>query len=750
MTLKNDDDLRDACDAAVRSAKANGAFRDWGGSIRRFIEWYRSADEPKRATEAFQRKLWDENPVSSAGQGNVSLEPALTNVDFRTWLAHELTQPFPESSPERRNRIVKLFDETLDRVSRHSERKPRLKLFRVMAVAFPRDFTTISYNGYVTELHRKMFDGRRVRPLRRHFEIMDRLEKVVGPTGDSLDAQIERMILPWLLYEQVVLADAESTGTTKGTGEVELSPLPAARRRPGLSSIRGGFQTVLAALDFVEERVTRQELIDHLRTLLPGNKDNSLSNTLSVLRAELGVIRSEGDQYVLTERGETVLESGDASDLSDWLLTKILGVDAAVATLRDQGPLSRMELTGAVRACNPRWKTDYVPGAIVTWLRSFGVIEDEADGRMRLSQSGRDWAARIYWTPERLPPTDGDSGAGREDTADTPVKIRMPDVEVIVAHVSAAGQFEPRIVRDLHAGLWGHARRHFAILAGLSGTGKTLLAKVYAESLWNGVEKKAGRLCIVTVQPGWHDPGALLGYVNPLQPEAYVRTPFLEFLLQAGQEPAVPYVALLDEMNLSHPEQYLAPILSAMETGAPIDLHREGEEFDGIPPTIAYPSNLAIIGTVNMDETTHGISDKVLDRAFTQDFWQVDVPGFRGWKTTKLATERVNRVRALLVALYDALSPARLHFGWRTIDSVLGFLEKSSGAADDSTFDDAIDSVVYAKILPKLRGDDSPRFRKALEGCFRVLTEHGLERCASRVGELKEDLESSGTARFWR
>ena len=60
----------------------------------------------------------------------------------------------------------------------------------------------------------------------------------------------------------------------------------------------------------------------------------------------------------------------------------------------------------------------------------------------------------------------------------------------------------------------------------------------------------------------------------------------------------------------------MAPILSAMETGAAIVLHREGDALDGMAATIPYPNNLAIIGTVNMDETTHGLSDKVLDRAF--------------------------------------------------------------------------------------------------------------------------------------
>ncbi|WP_135308544.1 hypothetical protein [Pseudomonas nabeulensis] len=80
-------------------------------------------------------------------------------------------------------------------------------------------------------------------------------------------------------------------------------------------------------------------------------------------------------------------------------------------------------------------------------------------------------------------------------------------------------------------------------------------------------------LLIVPVQPGLHDYSSLMGYVNPLDTESYVRTRFLDFLLQASSAPGRPYTLVLDEMNLSHPAQYLAPLLSSMETGDAIELH---------------------------------------------------------------------------------------------------------------------------------------------------------------------------------
>ena len=134
-------------------------------------------------------------------------------------------------------------------------------------------------------------------------------------------------------------------------------------------------------------------------------------------------------------------------------------------------------------------------------------------------------------------------------------------------------------------------------------------------------------------------------------------------------------MCILDEMNLSHPEQYLAPILSAMEReGGEIPLHGGDAGAYGVPQAISYPGNLVIIGTVNMDETTMGVSDKVLDRAFTLEFWEIDVGAWPGWESSSLPEESRQAVQAVLTRIMTALSPARLHFGWRVISRFLGIV----------------------------------------------------------------------------
>lgn len=368
-----------------------------------------------------------------------------------------------------------------------------------------------------------------------------------------------------------------------------------------------------------------------------------------------------------------------------------------------------------------------------------------------LSDAGKEWAQRIHWQPEALEPRPTPSDDLIAVPVDPePVSISTPPFADICDEISKRGYFPERVIRKLHAGLWANERRHFAVLTGLSGSGKTLLARAYGKAIAGEDVGSDRLLCTVPVQPGWYDPSALLGYVNPLQGDSYVRTPFLEFLIAAADAPDRSFTVVLDEMNLSRPEQYLAPILSAMETGEAVTLHREGNVFDGVPAQIRYPNNLVIIGTVNMDETTHGISDKVLDRAFTIEFWDVDLQAYPRWGARDLSGKQEDDVRLVLTDLMASLRPARLHFGWRVVDDVLDYTDRVMADGAATTLATALDDVVYAKVLPKMRGEDSPRFREALQESAKVLDQHRLENCVRKVKELSDDLDSTGSARFWR
>ena len=750
IDLTSDAGLREAAERCLSNDLRTEVRQTWIRRLAQTFEWVQAASEPERAARDFQQRLWEDNHFAAAGQGKISLDAALDDEGFRSWVAQQSMRPLPSAEGDRVQFLSDFNKQLIERLDPFCSRTPRLKVFRVLAALYPGAMTTVSDRKALRTLYSAMGGPRTGQAVRRHVWILERLQSVLGPPGESHADVAERVALPWALYATFArdVDDDDTTTPTDEPGELKLVPMPASRRRRGLTGMGGGFPAILSALDFIQDGVTRDELLDFLRSQYPESKQSTLGVYLNVLQSEFAVTRRDGDRYVLTERGHSVLESQDPDDLSDWLLTHILGVDHVLVMLRDEGPLPSVDLRERLRRVNPGWTTGYAPGAMMSWLKSFGVIRTSDDAIVMLTDVGVDWAARIHWAPEPLPeeePLD-DPVVDTPETADHGVEL--PDFAIVAASVSQAGHFDASLVARLHAGLWANTRRHFAVLTGLSGSGKTLLARAYAKALSESPDD--ARLLTLPVQPGWYDPGALLGYVNPLRGESYVSTPFLEFLLRATRDPQLPHIVVLDEMNLSHPEQYMAPLLSAMETGGRVELHAEGEHFDGVPSGLPYPPNLVLIGTVNMDEATHGLSDKVLDRAFVLEFWDIDLSRYPRWGTRELEAAEESRVRSVLEELISALEPARLHFGWRTVDDVLDFIATAKAHGGPLPFDQALDGVIGAKVVPKLRGDDSPRIREAMDDCRQLLKRHGLRDSASKVDDLRRDLESTGSARFWR
>jgi len=735
----------------VEVEQANPDYARWGAELQEFLAEVSAADLQERASEEFQRKIWTDNPVTGVGMGQVPIDGAIADPDFRGWFAERFLAPLPDPSEARAVKLDELFDELEVRLRQYTNRTPSLKMYRVLASLFPSDFTTVSHLPKLKQLHMAMFGNRGGKGPSCHADVLGQLRETMGPASADLEAIVDRMRLPWLLYTHYVAqSDEERTESRSGTpGKETLVPLPAARRRKGLTGVTGGRQALLNILEFCRDGAAREDLKNHVKTVSPRLKDNSINTQINAITSEFNCLKLDGDRFVLTDRGHAFLDSDDSGELMDWLVTRILGVDHALVILREEERCSRPEMVGRIQQVNPGWTSNWAPRLILKDLREFNMLDWDSSDVVSLSDAGREWAERIHWKPESLAP-ENRVEVGGATSEDENISLSLPAFPEIRDEVSSHGHFPEPLIRKLHAGIWANKRRHFAVLTGLSGSGKTLLAKAYGRAIAGESDGRAEQICTIPVQPGWYDPSVLLGYVNPLQGDSYVRTPFLEFLLAAAAALERPFTVVLDEMNLSRPEQYLAPILSAMETGDALTLHREDEMFDGVPADVRYPSNLVIIGTVNMDETTHGISDKVLDRAFTIEFWDVDLAGYPHWGERSLNSEHEKKARALLEDLMKSLRPARLHFGWRVVDDVLDYMERVTVDGDDLDPAAVLDDVVYAKVLPKLRGDDSQQFRKALDNCMRVLAEHDLTGCANKVRELKDDLESAGSARFWR
>ncbi|MGK3964073.1 EVE domain-containing protein [Sorangium sp. So ce118] len=250
---------------------------------------------------------------------------------------------------------------------------------------------------------------------------------------------------------------------------------------------------------------------------------------------------------------------------------------------------------------------------------------------------------------------------------------------------------------------------------------------------------------VVAVRPDWTDSRGLLGYYNPIAGR-YATTPFLRLLLRAREEQdraerenraAHPFFIVLDEMNLARVEQYFAEFLSAMESGEPLVLHDESAVEQGdtgadegdaplVPRSLAVPPNLFFTGTVNVDETTHMFSPKVLDRAFVIELNDVDLrgygsrlraqaalrlPGFKdlsrhGKPDAKDWDALDTALRDTVIALNDVLAGDNRHFGFRVANEVARFALLAAEQAPEHAdiLWAALDLAVLSKVLPKLNG----------------------------------------------
>lgn len=754
MDLVSDGGLASACNQAVAARQSDPGYATWTARLTEFIGSVGQATEATFRSQEFQRKLWESDVISATGLGFVPTQELWGDsllLDI-LWRVRNLDPMLPEQT--RTDVLAAAWDAAIGRIKQIAPRVPRLKLARVFAALQPANFTTLANGEALIQLARELGVGKASdHKVILHQRILDRLDQVLpnvdGPPEE--DRKLLRLKLPWLLYERLAVAPVAGVTVAPGDkpGEVQLQPLPANRRRRGMLAIAGLVPSVLAMIQFVKDGCSREDLREHVRSINPNLAPGSVNTNINALIAEWGVLAAEGDHMTLTARGAAFLESEDPDDVSDWLLTQILGFDNALYVLRDQ-PREQKTLISDLQRVNPGWTSNFAPTAMINWLRGLGLAEYAGGRTLKLTPRGEDWASRIHWVPGVLEPTATPSAATSVAVAVPELSLNRPNVDQLMATFPPDMVFPRQIVAQLDAALWSHQRRHFVVLTGLSGAGKTQLALNYAQALW-GQEKQGAKAGthVLPVQPGWHDPTAVLGYVNPLNTERYIRTDFLNFLLNAVRDPERPYTVILDEMNLSHPEQYLSPLLSAMETGLQIELHSQDEDIEEIPPSVPYPSNLLIIGTVNMDETTHGLSDKVLDRASVIEFWDIDTDQYPGWKNSGLDAAQVNQLRDLLKTLGAALAPARLHFGWRTVGDVLGYV-RAALAGGAIPFNTAVDQAVYAKVLPKLRGEDSPRLRTAFRELTAALQHHDLPVSAAKVSQLDDDLAHLGSARFWR
>lgn len=364
--------------------------------------------------------------------------------------------------------------------------------------------------------------------------------------------------------------------------------------------------------------------------------------------------------------------------------------------------------------------------------------------------------------------------------------IPEPDaLHVVRTHLASAGlQFSDRVLRAFHAALKINDTAQITVLAGVSGTGKSLLPRRYAEAM--GIH-----FLQVPVEPRWDSPQDLLGFYNYVEGK-YRATELARLMASMDPWRAVEQVdqnysdhvamVLLDEMNLARVEYYFSEFLSRLEVrpryaggwaprGAckdaliPVDIR--GMEK---PPYLFPGQNILFVGTMNDDESTQSLSDKVLDRGNVMQFpaptnfpraehgQQASTDSalpFSTWRNWTLPPEALdgaaaNRAHDVIGQLARIMDGFGKPFGFRMHQSIRHYLANypTEGMVDT---DAALADQIEFRILPKLRGVEITNHARQFEELETLIgTTLGDTTLASRIRQLQEEQEQRTGQFVWR
>ncbi|WRA99294.1 restriction endonuclease [Helicobacter pylori] len=287
--------------------------------------------------------------------------------------------------------------------------------------------------------------------------------------------------------------------------------------------------------------------------------------------------------------------------------------------------------------------------------------------------------------------------------------------------------YPKRLLYMFHTALKSASLSPLSVLSGVSGTGKSELPKLYAH--FGGLN-----FLSIAVQPTWDSPESLMGYFNAIE-NKFDATEFLRFFIQTTlSKDEEPYglkeamnVVLLDEMNLAHIELYFAEFLSKLEIKRSKETNISIKLGTGLTWELPLGDNLLFVGTMNEDESTKMLSDKVLDRAFCLNFerpktlkskQQKSLPDNDGYLKVETFNRWINKdgnlegklekYKKLTEEINERLSACYRSIGHRVWQSMSAYMHNHPlvlHASDkDKALQFAYEECLVLKIFPKLRG----------------------------------------------
>ncbi|CAD5953855.1 Protein LANA1 [Planktothrix agardhii] len=285
--------------------------------------------------------------------------------------------------------------------------------------------------------------------------------------------------------------------------------------------------------------------------------------------------------------------------------------------------------------------------------------------------------------------------------------------------------FPRRVVYAFHTSLKVQDISALVILAGISGTGKSELPQRYADFIG------AQRLTLA-VQPRWDSPQDLQGFYNYVE-KKFKPTDLIRGIYQYNHDPDMRnriVLVLLDEMNLARVEYYFSDFLSKLESrrSSPtfLELDVGSLQISEAKRKLKIPKQFLFVGTMNEDETTQTLSDKVLDRANVLTFGKpktlqlrkgrttedprsmyVSYSRFEQWfKTPDQSSEVVEKVKDYLDKANNIMESIGHPFAHRVYQAITQYVINYPGVSDSNSdeFRFALVDQFAQKLLPKLRG----------------------------------------------
>lgn len=315
----------------------------------------------------------------------------------------------------------------------------------------------------------------------------------------------------------------------------------------------------------------------------------------------------------------------------------------------------------------------------------------------------------------------------------------------------------------------------FVILTGNSGTGKTRIAKQFAEYLEVNLESGEKNWALIPVGADWTDNTKILGFYNPLSNDnmgEYVKTSIVKMIENANKNNSIPFFLILDEMNLSHVERYFSDFLSHMETP------EVSFVLDGYEGNLKFPHNMFVVGTVNIDETTYMFSPKVLDRANVVEFKpekKMVMDMFLNPAQSNLIhavhngsaeaflklskeiragkckiDEQMKVVMELFDKIYDITERCEFEFAYRTVKEIRQYISAAYEITKDPIefrIIDSIDEQLLQKILPKVHGNKK-EIGEMLDELEKICNENKMILSEMKIKQMKGKLAKIQYASF--